>query len=51
MRLIAVECNRVVVLQGILLLVQRVQSVLALPGEVILQQGQPGLGLFYIVRG
>ena len=38
-------------MEGILLLVQRIQPVLTLPGEVIMQQGQQGKGLFFIVRG
>ena len=37
--------------QAILLLVQRVQPVLSLPGEVVLHEGQPGIGLFFIVNG
>jgi CRP-like cAMP-binding protein len=37
--------------EAILLLVQRLQPVLVLPGEIILKQGQGSTGLFFIVRG
>ena len=38
-------------MEAILLLVQRVQPVLALPNEIVLKEGQEGIGLFFIVNG
>lgn len=38
-------------MEAILTLVQRLQPVLVLPQETIMQQGQSGLGLFFIIRG
>jgi len=37
--------------RAMLLMVQRIQPVFALPEEIILRQGQPGMGLFLINRG
>ena len=38
-------------MEAILTLVQRLQPVLVLPNETIIQQGQVGIGLFFIIRG
>ena len=38
-------------MDAILMLVQRLQPVLVLPNEIVLRQGQAGIGLFFIARG